>query len=208
MPKQRDAIAAASLATRRDRDAASSPPSETAGVGRVRSIAGDTPLSHGQSIRSINEHGDPESVIAALRAIGIRRASGLPLYIQIAEALEAALTRADLKSTDPIPGEYELAQVLGVSRPTIRQALTYLEQRSVLYKRRGVGTFRAPHTIARPPRLTSLYDELVERGLVPVTRVLQVRQLPAPEAIAQDLHVVSGAPLVFVERLRSVDGRP
>src|SRR5713101_7080142 len=113
MPKQRDPNAAASLSTRRDRDPAPSPPSETAGVERVRSMAGDTPPSQVQSIRSINEHGDPESVIAALRAIGIRRASGLPLYIQIAEALEAALTRADLKSTDPIPGEYELAQVLG-----------------------------------------------------------------------------------------------
>ena len=151
---------------------------------------------------------DSGAVLDVLRQQGVRRASGLPLYIQIAEALEAAVTRAEVPLTTALPSEHELAQALGVSRPTIRQALTYLEQRSVLYKRRGVGTFRAPNTIARPPRLTSLYDELVERGSVPVTRVLQVRQLPAPDAIAQDLHVASGAPLVLMERLRSVDGRP
>ncbi len=208
MTKQRDANAAASLSTRRDRDPAPSPPSESAGGERVLFIDGDTPPSQVQSIRSINEHGEPESVIAVLREIGIRRASGLPLYIQIAEALEAALTRADLKLTNPIPGEWELAQVLGVSRPTIRQALTYLEQRSVLYKRRGVGTFRAPPAFARPPLLTSLYDELLERGSAPVTRVLQIAELPAPPQIAADLHVASGAPLVLLQRLRTVDGRP
>lgn len=156
----------------------------------------------------LNSSADPRAVIDVLRQQGVRRASGLPLYIQIAEALESAVTRAELPLTSALPSEHELAQALGVSRPTIRQALTYLEQRSVLYKRRGVGTFRAPHTIARPPRLSSLYDELLERGSVPVTRVLQVRQLPAPEAIARDLHLPCGAPLVLIERLRSVDERP
>jgi DNA-binding GntR family transcriptional regulator len=78
----------------------------------------------------------------------------------------------------------------------------------VLYKRRGVGTFRAPHAIARPPRLTSLYDELVEQGSRPVTRVLQIVERAAPEHVAQDLHIAMGAPLVFVERLRTVGGRP
>jgi GntR family transcriptional regulator len=62
--------------------------------------------------------------------------------------------------------------------------------------------------MARPPRLSSLYDELVEQGSVPVTRVLQIRQVPAPDSIARDLHVPAGAPLVFLERLRKVGDRP
>ena len=149
-----------------------------------------------------------EAVLDVLRQQGVRRASGLPLYIQIAEALESALKGAELPLVSPLPSEHELAQALGVSRPTIRQALTHLEQRSVLYKRRGVGTFRAPQAMARPPRLSSLYDELVEQGSVPVTRVLQIRQVPAPDSIARDLHVPAGAPLVFLERLRKVGDRP
>jgi DNA-binding GntR family transcriptional regulator len=149
-----------------------------------------------------------EAVLDVLRQQGVRRASGLPLYIQIAEALESALKGAELPLVSALPSEHELAQALGVSRPTIRQALTHLEQRSVLYKRRGVGTFRAPQAMARPPRLTSLYDELVEQGSVPVTRVLQIRQVPAPDSIARDLHVPAGAPLVFLERLRKVGDRP
>jgi GntR family transcriptional regulator len=157
---------------------------------------------------SLNTPGDAEALLEELRQQGVRRASGLPLYIQIAEALEAALGRAERPPASALPSEHELAQALGVSRPTIRQALTYLEQRSVLYKRRGVGTFRAPQAMARPPRLTSLYDELVEQGAVPVTRVLQLRELPAPADIAHDLHVPAGAQLVFLQRLRTVDGRP
>jgi DNA-binding GntR family transcriptional regulator len=149
-----------------------------------------------------------EAVLDVLRHQGVRRASGMPLYIQIAEALEGALKGAELPLASALPSEHELSQALGVSRPTIRQALTHLEQRSVLYKRRGVGTFRAPRAMARPPRLTSLYDELVEQGSVPVTQVVQVREVPAPDSIAQDLHVAAGAPLVFLERLRKVGGRP
>jgi DNA-binding GntR family transcriptional regulator len=152
--------------------------------------------------------GQATPVLDLLRRQGVRRASGLPLYMQIAEALESALRGADLPPTSPLPSEHELAEALGVSRPTVRQALGYLEQQSVLYRRRGVGTFRAPQAMARPERLTSLYDEMVEQGSIPLTRVLAVREVPAPAPIAQDLHVPTGAPLVFVERLRSVDGRP
>jgi DNA-binding GntR family transcriptional regulator len=147
-------------------------------------------------------------LLTAVRRQGVRRTSGISLYIQIAESLEDALTRADLPMATPLPSEIELAQALGVSRPTIRQALGYLEQRSVVYRRRGVGTFRAPHAIARPARLVSLYDELVEQGTVPVTRVLQLAERAAPDSIAHDLHIPVGAPLVFVERLRTVNGRP
>lgn len=150
----------------------------------------------------------PEALLVAMRRQGVRRTSGLPIYIQIAEALEAALERADSPQATPLPSEHELAHALGVSRPTIRQALGHLEQRFVLYKRRGIGTFRAPHAIARPPRLTSLYDELVAQGSKPVTRVLRLAERAAPQAVAHDLHVAVGAPLVFVERLRSVGGRP
>jgi GntR family transcriptional regulator len=108
----------------------------------------------------------------------------------------------------PLPSEHELASAIGVSRPTIRQALGFLEQRSVVYKRRGIGTFRAPRSIARPPRLRSLYEELVEQGVTPVTRVLKITALAASAEVAHDLHVPEGAPLVQVERVRTVDGRP
>jgi DNA-binding GntR family transcriptional regulator len=149
-----------------------------------------------------------EDLVLALRRQGLRRGPGVPLYIQIAEALEAGLAETSLPDTDPIPSEPELAQILGVSRPTIRQALGYLEQRSVLYRRRGVGTFRAPHAVGRPPRLRGLFDELAEQGLTPVTRVLTVQRVSASAEIAADLRLAVGTPLVLVERVRQVDGRP
>jgi DNA-binding GntR family transcriptional regulator len=148
------------------------------------------------------------ALLAAVRRQGIRRTSGLPVYMQIAEAFEDALTRAEVPVSSLLPSEHELAQALGVSRPTIRQALGYLEQRSVLYKRRGIGTFRAPDAIARPPRLASVYDELVAQGSAPVTKVLQLAECPAPPAVAEDLHVSVDAPVVWVERLRTVEARP
>jgi DNA-binding GntR family transcriptional regulator len=149
-----------------------------------------------------------QDLLLVLRRHGVRRGPGLPLYVQIAEALETALSAINLPPTTPLPSEHELAQALGVSRPTVRQALGHLEQRSLLYKRRGVGTFRAPHAIARPPRLRSLYEELADQGVVPVTTVLRVAEVPSSAEIAADLRLAVGAPLVVVERLREVNGRP
>jgi DNA-binding GntR family transcriptional regulator len=148
-----------------------------------------------------------EGFLRALRRLGVRRASGVPLYLQIAEAFESALAGVSLRDA-PLPSEHDLAHALNVSRPTIRQALGYLEQRSVLYRRRGVGTFRAPSSVAGPARLNSLYDDLVRRGTRPVTTVLQLEGVAAADQMATDLHLPSGAPLVHLVRLRTVAGQP
>ena len=64
-----------------------------------------------------------EAVLDVLRHQGVRRASGLPLYIQIAEALEAALNGAELPMASALPSEHELSQALGALSPAGRAVL-------------------------------------------------------------------------------------
>ena len=45
-----------------------------------------------------------------------------------------------------LPSETELSQRFEVSRATIREALSQLEQRGVVNRRHGVGTFVVPPT--------------------------------------------------------------
>ena len=52
-----------------------------------------------------------------------------PLHEKIRDAMERQF--ADLAYFSPIPGERELCQMLGVSRPTVRKALELLEAEPV-----------------------------------------------------------------------------
>lgn len=57
----------------------------------------------------------------------------------VIEHLAEAIERAHLGPGDRLPGESELALQLGISKPTLRQALRVLEHAGVLEVRRGKG---------------------------------------------------------------------
>lgn len=138
---------------------------------------------------------------------GIDRSSPVPLYFQVAQWLEA-----DVRSGALAPGvhlgEHELARRLGVSRPTVRQAIGYLVEQGLLIKRRGIGTVVAPTRVKRPVGLTSLYDDLHEAGQRPTTQIRRLDTIPCPAEVAAALQVEEGTPVLLVERLRFAGGRP
>lgn len=56
---------------------------------------------------------------------------------QIAKQIRQAIVDGKLKADDRLPGEEELAQRYGVSRPTIREALKRLAAQNLIRSRRG-----------------------------------------------------------------------
>src|SRR3954468_13318177 len=68
-----------------------------------------------------------------------------PLHVTIAEQLAAAIASGELAPGAPLPPERHLAQALGVSRMTVRQALGDLERDGLLRRvvGRAGGTFVA-----------------------------------------------------------------
>ncbi len=136
------------------------------------------------------------------------RASPVPLYFQIAEAIQLAIDSGDLAPGERLDNEIELSERLGVSRPTVRQAIQRLVQQGLLVRRRGVGTVVVSHRIRRPVGLTSLYDDLVASGRHPTTAVLSLGTAPAEEDVASALSLAPGREVVTLERLRSADGVP
>ena len=69
------------------------------------------------------------------------RADQRPLYAQASEALKDLVQRNGYAAGDRLPSEIELSQRLGISRPTLREALRHLEEDGVIVRRHGVGTF-------------------------------------------------------------------
>jgi len=66
------------------------------------------------------------------------RSEGIPIYVQIREALRAEITREVLKRGEKLPSENELASQFKVSRMTIRESIEDLVDEGLLYRRHGV----------------------------------------------------------------------
>lgn len=60
---------------------------------------------------------------------------------EVAHQIEALVLEGVLRVGDRLPGERELAQATGVSRPIVREAIKTLEESGILVSRHGEGTF-------------------------------------------------------------------
>jgi GntR family transcriptional regulator len=138
----------------------------------------------------------------------VDRSSPIPLYFQISENLKATIESGALAPGERLENELELAERLGVSRPTVRQAIQRLVQQGMVVRRRGLGTVVVAPRIMRPLALSSLYDDLETTQRSPTTAVLSAEQLEADEDIAALLAIPAGTAVLSVERLRSADGTP
>jgi len=134
---------------------------------------------------------------------------GVPLYVQIREALREDITKGLLKPGQKIPSEEELAKRYHVSRMTVRQGIADLINEGLLYRRRGIGTFVAQLRITRDyTKLTSFFEDMLERGLHPSSRLLNLKVIPAGPKIAKALALEKGEPVICIERLRLAADQP
>jgi DNA-binding GntR family transcriptional regulator len=140
--------------------------------------------------------------------VSIDRNSPVPLYHQLAEQLAAAIDTGVLKPGDAFENELSLADRLDLSRPTVRRAIVELVTRGLLVRRRGIGTTVANEVIHRRNELTSLYDDLKRSGRQPATEVLEFTPDRIDQRVARILGVDPETPLVYLERLRSVQEGP
>jgi GntR family transcriptional regulator len=109
---------------------------------------------------------------------------------------------------EAIPSERQLGIDLGVSRLTVRAALDELVREGYLVRRRGAGTFVAEPKVAKGININSFSDDMRERGMLPASRTLDLRVIPAGARLGRILHVSPAEPVVAVKRLRLADGEP
>jgi GntR family transcriptional regulator len=136
--------------------------------------------------------------------------SNIPYYVQLMAVMKEMIREKVWKPGNQIPGELELCKEYGVSRTVVRQALRELEFSGIVTRRKGKGTFVAEPKINEglAQKLTGFYQDMVERGLKPVTRVIHQRVAPANEKVAGFLQIAPGTPVVDINRLRSVEEAP
>ncbi|MDQ1040244.1 GntR family transcriptional regulator [Streptomyces sp. V3I8] len=140
--------------------------------------------------------------------VALDRGSPIPLYYQLAQQLESAIEQGALAPGDLLGNEVDIAARLGLSRPTVRQAIQSLVEKGLLVRRRGIGTQVVHSQVRRPLELSSLYDDLAAAGQSPATRVLRNDVESASAEVAAALGIPEGRDVIVLERLRSTHGEP
>ena len=131
---------------------------------------------------------------------------GSPKYQQLHDVLVSDIQR--LPEGSALPTERELAEHYDVSRSTVRQALSQLLREQRVTRRQGRGTFVARHKIVQSLELTSHTEGMRSQGIVPGSKLLDVRRVPAADDVSAALRVAPDAEVLRLERLRLADGDP
>jgi GntR family transcriptional regulator len=139
----------------------------------------------------------------------LRRLETRPLGEQAKEALLDSIGSGGFPD-GTLPSEERLAEMLGISRTTLRDALRSLEEEGVVSRHHGVGTRVNQHVVRATPlsRLSGFYALIRDAGHEPRIARTEIRTDIARGEMASRLQRSEGTPLYLVERLFLADAEP
>jgi len=123
--------------------------------------------------------------------------------------LKDNIARGTYHPNDRIPSEIGLANSLCVSRMTINKVINELVREGFLYRKQGKGTFVSLRKIDQWFfRITSFNKDMISRGFIPSTSLLEKKVLNPPKDVARNLNLKSKDRVIFIKRLRYADSSP
>lgn len=135
--------------------------------------------------------------------------SSTPKYMQLANFIKQQIDSEVWLPRQMIPSERQLESQYSVSRPTIRQAIDYLERLGYLYREHGRGTFVSPRKLQKGMQeLTSFSEDLQQRGLQPGQIIRSIAWVTPSENIARRLEIPAGTQVMQIDRIRLGDESP
>src|SRR5512136_2535296 len=135
--------------------------------------------------------------------------SKLPLYDKIERNLRDLIINGKVKPGESLPSEWELVDLYGVSRLTVRRAVDELVRQNWLERKHGVGTFVCqPVTASISASKLSFTEQMKAIGRNPGSRLINKRITPASSKISRLLHIQEGEPIIEITRVRLADDTP
>jgi GntR family transcriptional regulator len=147
--------------------------------------------------------------IRSFESLKFDKDSSTPMYLRIAEAMAALLKSGAYPPGFSLPPERTLCERYGVSRMTLRQAMSILEREGLTESHRGRGTFVAPNRLQKQQQeLRSFTEEIMARGGKSQSRVISFEMIaPAPSA-KEFFSLGDGEKVYEISRLRYKDNTP
>lgn len=118
------------------------------------------------------------------------------------------LVSTTLRPGDALLGERQLEEQFGVSRITVRRAISDLVQDGALVRIKGKGTFVSHGLVRSTLHLASFNEDMRAAGFEPSTRVINAATAEPPAAAAEHLGLAAGDAAYQVRRLRLANGAP
>ena len=127
-------------------------------------------------------------------------------YQELKALLQRDIQCGALRPGDRLPSERDLASAYGLSRMTVRRALTELAAAGALYKEQGRGTFVSARKMQQR-NIASFSQTVRQKGFTPSTKVLSFSRSIPPRSIADAL-MISDTEVYRAVRIRLADDTP
>lgn len=131
-----------------------------------------------------------------------------PLYQRVILDLEKLIKK--MKPNEKLPSERQLLVKYGVSRNTIRLALQNLEERGLIYRLHGKGTFVSSIYLDRPNigGIYSFSEEVTREGQKATTQNQSLELVTPTRKIAEQLNLAENEQAYKLVRLRLANNEP
>lgn len=134
--------------------------------------------------------------------------SAQPLYQQLQRSLREAIENRVIAPDDALPPERDLADMLSVSRITVRKAIDELVEEGLLVRKQGSGTFVSNRVEKNFAKLTSFSEDMRARGREPRSVWLNRAEGTVTPEESLTLRSSPGTPVYRFHRLRFADDAP
>lgn len=131
-----------------------------------------------------------------------------PLYQAMADQVQKVIGKLRLPTGAQLPTEEQLARHFGVSMITVRGALRELQQRGLIERRQGRGTFVSAPRAPTPEWGVGSIDEIHAANRLAEVRLLRNQPDPLPDWAAEPLELQRGAMGQHVRLVRLREGTP
>jgi GntR family transcriptional regulator len=141
--------------------------------------------------------------------IKINHKSSIPLHAQVEDLFRQMIAKEEYRDGKMFPKEVDIARQLGISRNTVRQAISKLVMEGLLERKKGVGTKVAEQNIS-----TNLYNwlsftqEMTKQGIEFVNYKIACKMVEANTEVAQALEIPEGTGILKLSRLRGDENGP
>ncbi|SFW13700.1 GntR family transcriptional regulator [Nitrosovibrio sp. Nv17] len=135
--------------------------------------------------------------------------SPVPLYTQIKDFLRQRILEGSYRPHQQLPSESEMSAIFKVSRITVRQALSDLQNEGLIFRIPGKGTFVAkPKVFQHLAQLEGFAEAMLRMGYEIYNKVVSHKSMPASPAVAHGLKLEVDTPVTEIKRVRHLNREP
>jgi len=131
-----------------------------------------------------------------------------PLYVKFSQTVQQALKSGTIQRGQLLPSERDFSQLLGISRITVRKAMAALEEKQVIVRTRGFGTYINDRLEYSLKEARGFSQQMVLQGKKPDTLWIKKSIVTCTADVAAQLKLPLNSEVFLLKRIRYLDDEP